>query len=205
MLWLLVLFGLLLPLYGFAALAEDVWLHEAFLWDQRILTLLHGFQTPTLDRVALIVTFFGSGGLMALLGAAYALVLWRRHQPTRALYVALGIVGAGALDLLAKIIFQRVRPHLWDSSIRELGFSFPSGHAMGSMALVAVLIVLKWHSPWRWWTVILGSLFALTIGLSRLYLGVHYPSDVLAGWGAAIAWVTGISLIFRHLGRVRGE
>ena len=135
---------------------------------------------------------------MALLGAALAAALAFRKQPSRAIFVAVAVVGAGAIDLLAKVIFSRPRPHLWISSLHEIGYSFPSGHAMGSMAMVAALVVLVRGTRWQWWTLGLGGLFVALIGATRVYLGVHSPSDVLAGWVAAIAWVSAVSLIVRH-------
>lgn len=196
--WLVALFGVLVPLYGFASLAEDVWTKESLNWDAPLLYSLHRLATPALDRLAVFVTFFGSGGLMALLGAALAIFLASRKQPSRALFVAVAVVGAGAIDLLAKVIFSRARPQLWVSSIQEVGYSFPSGHAMGSMAMVAALVVLAHRTRWRWWTLVVGALFVALIGATRVYLGVHYPSDVLAGWGAAIAWVSGVHLVIRR-------
>ena len=196
--WLLLLFGVLIPLYGFASLAEDVWTKELLTWDAPVLNALHRLATPSLDRLAVVVTFFGSGGLMALAGAALAALLGYRGHRSRATFVALAVVGAGAIDVLAKLAFLRARPQLWVSPIQEIGYSFPSGHAMGSMAMVAALAVLAWRTRWRWLTLILGGVFVAVIGLTRLYLGVHYPSDVLAGWGAAIAWVSGVNLAVRR-------
>jgi membrane-associated phospholipid phosphatase len=66
---------------------------------------------------------------------------------------------------------------------------------MGSMAVAAALATLAWGTRWRWPTVAAGGLFVALVGLSRLYLGVHYPSDVATGWLASLAWVGGVRLI----------
>jgi undecaprenyl-diphosphatase len=68
------------------------------------------------------------------------------------------------------------------------------------MTLVAALVILSWNSRWRFPVWLIGSVFVLSIGWTRLYLGVHYPSDILAGWMVSIAWAIGVSLLIRpHL------
>lgn len=95
------------------------------------------------------------------------------------------------------MLLHRVRPHLWESPAPEFDYGFPSGHAMSSMTLVAVLVILTWGSRWRWWVLAAGTIFVLVIGWTRLYLGVHYPSDILAGWMASIAWAVGVSWVIK--------
>jgi len=92
-------------------------------------------------------------------------------------------------------LFQRDRPSLWESVSPETTFSFPSGHAMGSMTLAMVAILLAWPTRWRWPVLLAAGVFALLVAASRIYLGVHYPSDILGGWMAEMAWVTGIHLV----------
>jgi undecaprenyl-diphosphatase len=74
-------------------------------------------------------------------------------------------------------------------------FGFPSGHAMASMALGTVVTVLAWRTRWRWPVLALSVVFVLAVSGSRLYLGVHYPSDVVAAWLASLAWVLGLRLV----------
>jgi undecaprenyl-diphosphatase len=82
----------------------------------------------------------------------------------------------------------------------ELDYGFPSGHAMSSMSFIAALVILTWGTRWCWLVLLSGSLFVVTIGWTRLYLGVHFPSDVLAGWMVSLAWAIGLSLVIRpHL------
>ncbi len=109
-------------------------------------------------------------------------------------------LGNTIINFAAKEIIHRVRPHLWESSYHHYGYAFPSGHAMTSMTLVVVLVILAWKTSWRSLSIILGSIFVLAIAWTRLYLGVHFPSDIVAGWMVALAWAIAASLIIKpHL------
>jgi membrane-associated phospholipid phosphatase len=173
--------GILAPLIAFVVIAEDVLRHEAFSWDLRTLETLHAKATPTLDAIMLTITHAGDvnvlGGflIIALLG------MWFGDLPRNATFLALSSGGAAVINIAHKSWFQRPRPELWVRLIPEHDFGFPSGHAMGSVAVVTALMVLAWPSRWRWAVIVLGMGFALAVCVSRLYLGVHYPSDVIAG------------------------
>ena len=105
------------------------------------------------------------------------------------LFFGLSVVGSLILNLAAKNHFARVRPELWLSLTPETTYSFPSGHAMGSITLGVAVILLCWNTRWRWLALIASVAFVFMVGVSRIYLGVHYPSDILAGWTAGAAWV----------------
>ncbi|MGQ0603693.1 MAG: phosphatase PAP2 family protein [Anaerolineales bacterium] len=186
--------GVLIPLGLFAALAEDVIEQESFFFDEPILLLLYGSANPALDTFMLFWTRLGYPGIIAIDVAGLAVLLWR-HRWGDALFWSLALEGAGLLNVVTKAFFGRPRPDLWLSLAPDPTFSFPSGHAMGVMALVTAAVVLMWPTAWRWPVLIAGSGFTLLVGLSRMYLGVHYPSDILAGWAAAAGWVLGLSLI----------
>lgn len=185
----------LLPLVGVGALAEDVWHDEPFVFDRPILEFLHARASPGLDRAML---FFSKAGaplpMVVFFAVVLGLLLWRGRRGD-AIFFTSAVAGAMALNFGAKVIFGRARPDLWVSLAPESDYSFPSGHAMGSMAVVAALATLAWGTRWRWPVVVAGGLFVGLVGLSRLYLGVHYPSDVLTGWLASLAWVGGVGLI----------
>jgi undecaprenyl-diphosphatase len=193
---LLVLFaGVLIPLWIFGALAEDVLDQESFFFDVPILLFMHMHATPVLDLLMIFFSLIGYRfGVVPIDLLVVLIFLWRRRWGD-ALFWSLAIGGAAILNLAAKQSFDRIRPQLWLSIAPETTFSFPSGHAMGSMALAAALVVLLWPTRWRWLTLVVGSVFVLLVGLSRVYLGVHYPSDIVAGWMASLAWVTGVSLV----------
>ncbi len=201
---LLVFAGLLLPLWGFGSLAET--LHEGgmFPFDVPVLQAVHAMVNAGLDRAFVMISKLGyAWGVVPFDVLFVATLLLRRHV-REGVFAAVSIVGSLLLNMAAKHSFARARPDLWRSiSPAETTFSFPSGHAMGSMTLAMVLVLLCWsvRTPWGWrwrWPVtILATAFVLLVGLSRIYLGVHYPSDILAGWTAALAWVVGVyGLVF---------
>jgi undecaprenyl-diphosphatase len=191
----LVFLGVLAPLLVFGKLAEDVWAHEGFVWDKPVLLAIHTLSSPARDALTVFITNLGGPFEMASLSAlvALGLLIARRYRPAAFFLLAIG--GAAALNVLTKLAFQRHRPDLWVSPTPEFDYGFPSGHAMGTMALAIGLALVAWPTRWRLPALVLGVSFSLAVGVSRLYLGVHYPSDVLAGWSAAMAWVIGVHAI----------
>ena len=193
---LILLFaGVLLPLWAFGELADDVREAEAFPFDEPILRFAHAMARDGFDRVFLLFSKLGyEWGVVPFdlaLVAGLALKRWMREG----VFAGIALGGSALLNLGAKQLFARERPSLWEAIAPETTFSFPSGHAMGSMTLAAVLVLLCWHTRWRWPMLAAALAFTGLVGLSRLYLGVHYPSDVLAGWAAGLAWVAGSYLV----------
>lgn len=194
---LLLFFGVLLPLLAFGLIADDVVRRQAFAIDHVLPLWLHARAGPGLDRAMLVLSFIGSVRVMAPLDVIVALVLaWRRRWRDAGFW-ALAVGGAALLNVVVKHVVQRVRPDYWVSIAPEASFSFPSGHAMGSMAFAVALIVLAWPTRARGAALLGGALFVVLVGLSRVYLGVHFPTDVAAGWAASCAWVIGVQLVLR--------
>lgn len=195
---LVLLIGVCLPLLGFGVLAEDVWENEGgFPWDVPILLAIHKTASPQLNVFATTLTGFGVfWGVFPVASAIALLLLYRRRWRSLA-YLLTTLLGSIVINRTAKQLLHRVRPHLWESPSPELDYGFPSGHAMSSMTLVATLVILTWDSRWRWPVLMSGTVFVLAIAWTRLYLGVHYPSDILAGWMVSIGWALGVSLLIR--------
>ena len=191
-------FGLALPLFLFWKIGEDVWKKGGFEDDTAILTYLHAQATPTLDALALRLSQLGGPGPLGALVVGILVLLGMRRQWGKARFFAVAFGGTMLLNLAAKALVGRVRPALWQSLAPETTLSFPSGHAMGAAALAVALGYLFWPTRWRWLVLVAGIGWAVGIGWSRNYLGVHYPSDVLAGWVAAVGWVTGVHLLLTH-------
>ena len=169
-------------------------------WDAPVLEFWHRHATPGLDKLAIFLTIVGNTGPMVGLGLLVFLgLLWQR--PGRTAWVWFAAVGGSmVLTQLIKPLVARPRPALWASIRPEHTFSFPSGHAMDTAAIATALVFLCWGGRWRGWVWGLAPLFALAVGWARMYLGVHNPSDVLAGWAAAVAWVAAVQLL---AGRMR--
>lgn len=197
--------GLLLPLWGFIELADEVREHEPLPFDEPVLLFAQAMARDGFDRVFLFFSHVGYEygvvpfDLLLVAGLAMA----RRFRQSAFAAVALG--GSALLNLATKQLFARERPSLWQSIAPESTFSFPSGHAMGSMTLAMVLVLLCWNTRLRWWTVGAMAAFVPMVGLSRVYLGVHYPSDILAGWAVASAWAAGAWFAFFRRPRRAGR
>ncbi len=187
--------GVLVPLCGLALLARLVVHPEPPAWDLAVLAWIHSHASPGRDQVVSWVTELGTWRGVVPITSALVIYFVLKRRSGQALFVLLSMVGAWLLDDAAKAFYGRERPALWNSATKQMWFSFPSGHAMSSMALGTVLTILAWRTPARW-PVLAGSvLFVLAVSGSRLYLGVHFPSDVVAAWLASLAWVLGLRLV----------
>jgi undecaprenyl-diphosphatase len=196
---LLLFIGVLLPLWGFAEIADEVREAEAFPFDDPILLFAHEMAREGFDKTFLLFSKLGyQWGVVpfdVLLVGALAV---RRHA-REGLFAGIALGGSALLNLATKQLFARDRPSLWESIAPETTYSFPSGHAMGSMTLAWVCVLLAWRTPWRWPVALVAFAFTAIVGLSRVYLGVHYPSDILAGWAAASVWAgCSFFLVFQH-------
>lgn len=190
---------LLLPLAGFVALAEEIHEAEALYLDHALLWRMHGLASPALDAFFLLMSRLGYQWGVIPLDLLVVAVLAFRRRWRDTLFAVTAFAGSALLNIGSKQLFQRERPSLWESIAPESTFSFPSGHAMGSMTLAATALFLAWNTRWRWPVAVAGLVFVPCVGLSRVHLGVHYPSDILGGWCAALAWVTGVHvLLFRR-------
>ncbi|HSD17360.1 MAG TPA: phosphatase PAP2 family protein [Thermomonas sp.] len=191
--------GLLLPLWGFGELADEVREAEAFPFDAPILQFAHGIARDGFDRAFFLASKLGYEWGVVPCDVVLVLALAATRKLREGLFAGVAIIGSALLNLGAKHLFARQRPTLWESIAPESTFSFPSGHAMGSITLAMVLVLLAWHTRWRWWVTVPMAAFVAMVGLSRVYLGVHYPSDILAGWAVAIGWTVGAYLlVFPH-------
>lgn len=195
---LVLLVGVLIPVSLFGVLAAGVLRRHTFSFDEPVLLFMHGNACVPCSQVMLVSSVIGSGLWITIVDAlvCLALIAWRRWR--LALFWGLSVGGAALLNFAAKSWFGRMRPALWQPLAPETTFSFPSAHAMQTMALVLASAVLSWPTRWRGWVLFVGATFVILVGLSRVYLGVHYPSDVLAGWLVSLAWVSAMTLVLHR-------
>jgi undecaprenyl-diphosphatase len=180
----------------FGWLAHSVWRHETIVFDAAVRDGLHSFASPGLTRFFRFITTFGSEMFLVPFGA---FVVWRLAAAGRshaAVLFAVAAVGAEALDFILKLLFRRARPEVFFGYTLPSSYSFPSGHSMLSAcffgvlaALLAARLMPVWQKAALWIAAAIGTLL---IGCSRIYLGVHYPSDVIAGYAAAVIWVLSV-------------
>ncbi|NMG20140.1 phosphatase PAP2 family protein [Brasilonema bromeliae] len=185
------LISCLLILFVLAKLAEEVLEREAFAFDTNFLLWLHQFANPTLDNLMLFITHLGNPNIVVIVAGVTLLLLWWRRYREEAKAFVLACLGAFILNTGLKLFFSKPRPELWHRLISEKSFSFPSGHALGSMVLYGfIAYLLAIHYP-KLSRVIysFAAIFIAAIGISRLYLGVHWPTDIIAGYGVGFLWL----------------
>ena len=195
---LLGLLGLVVPWFIFVRLAREVWEGEGLPGDRSLRVFLHVHHGPAQDKVAFWLARLGGPVGASVLAIAAALGVWWALHRRAAVFFGLAVVGAEILNLAAKYFVPRLRPLPWIDLDPQTAYSFPSGHSMAAAALGAALAFLLWPTRWRWAGLVLGLAWALGMGWSRVYLGVHYPSDVLAGWVGSVGWVSGLHLLFQQ-------
>ncbi len=188
----------LASLFFFAWIAEEVLEQNTKQFDAQVRNYVHQFATPPRTAFMRRATWLGSGVvLLGSIGLLIALLRWREKRLAGLFAVAM--LGAVILDQTLKVSFRRPRPQPFFDIPPPHSYAFPSGHALVSFcfySMIAWMVAQRLKHRWQRVLVlcVAGVMIGL-IGLSRIYLGVHYPSDVLAGYAAAAMWMSGLELI----------
>ncbi|WP_341896484.1 phosphatase PAP2 family protein [Ferrovibrio terrae] len=216
---LLVLPGLAaLALWGFVALAEEMLEGDTGDVDRRLLLSLRNRQDIAdplgplwLEEMMRDVTAFGGTGPLAFITAACCLYLLLRRRLRTAVFVFLAIAGGQLMSSLLKAGFERPRPDLVPHGMTVYTASFPSGHAMMTaivyLTLAALLARSESRARLKAFLLLLAVSVTLLVGVSRVYLGVHWPSDVLGGWMIGSAWAAGcwsLAVLLQRQGKIEG-
>ena len=186
----------MISLLLFGWLAKEVLAGATLQFDSLVRNAIHSWASPQLTYAMRGITLLGSPAFLLMVTVVLVWRLSTAGRPRAAMLLVIAGVGALALDEILKLIFRRHRPEAFFGLLDPASYSFPSGHAITSCCfygvLAAILTVrMKSHfTRLAVWTV--AALLIAAIGFSRIYLGVHYPSDVVAGYSAAIVWVAAV-------------
>ena len=180
---------------AYIELAEDLRISPTvYAFDTQLTTIIEGWRTPALTWFLSTVTWAASSVPVAIVAiCSIAVLLWLARQ-REAVFVALTAGGGTVLGTLAKQITARPRPPVANALIElPTSFSFPSGHTLAALLLWSVVVIAVWRSTasktLRWLALAVGTALTILTGVSRVYLGVHWPSDVLASWLLGTAWL----------------
>jgi undecaprenyl-diphosphatase len=191
---------------GFGLIAVLVGQQHIVGFDNRLISLIQGQENATLTPLMKFFTDIGSGLPITIITIVIMVVLYAVLKFRWELLFFIGVVvGSALLNVVLKLVFHRVRP-IVHRIVEANGYSFPSGHSMAAFTLYGVLCFLLWkHTRGTLARVILiacGCIMIVAIGVSRIYLGVHYPSDVVGGYLASGTWLAvSIGLFQRFMER----
>ena len=199
--------GLLLAagaLWIFYKIAGEVLEKETQAIDTQALLTIQQWHRPWLNQVMIAITTLGQPSILLVSSLVLAFLLLRRRQTAEAIVLGIVSLGGLGLNLLLKNMFARARPALWERIVQVDLYSFPSGHAMMSMIIygaIGYLLAVQFPKR-RWWIALVTVLLIGAIGFSRLYLGVHWLTDVVAGYAAGLVWLVmgglGLEIWKRH-------
>jgi undecaprenyl-diphosphatase len=176
----------------FGWLADEMLEGDTLAFDMRVRAATHAIASPGLTRALSLASLLGGPAVLAALGAVLtAIFVWRRWW-RGAILLPMAMVGAGVLDTALKFAFRRTRPTAFFDYPLPASYSFPSGHALFAFCFfttgAALLAPRLQRRVLRWLVWGVAAMLVLAIGFSRIYLGVHYPSDVIAGYTVGLLW-----------------
>jgi undecaprenyl-diphosphatase len=193
--------------WAFAELADEVVEGDSRRFDRAVLLWIHSNFPGWLDGPMRLVTALGYYWVVIPLLAVAVLAFYRKDWRLSAILLVVSTSGSIVLTTVLKAIFERSRPELFDSGYTASFYSFPSGHAtlaVGLYGTLTLLLAYRLRGYARWLVAACGVSLVLLIGFSRLYLGVHYPTDVLAGYLAALLWLVFVGVAYATWLSVRG-
>ncbi|RKP54191.1 phosphatase PAP2 family protein [Cohnella endophytica] len=176
--------------------------HAIAWFDDRVIAKVQGLESNSLTGFMKFFTAIGAGiPVVAITAVAMAFLYFVLKHRLELVFFTVVVVGSALLNMVLKLAFRRERPTL--HRIAEAsGFSFPSGHSMAAFTLYGVLCFLLWkhirHPFGRFAMILFGCLLTATIGISRIYLGVHYPSDVVGGYLCSGMWLAASIGYYQH-------
>ncbi len=201
-----ILIGIILgiiPLFIFAKLSDELLENELTYFDNLITNFIHLFTNQYNTKIAIFITNLGSAQVeITLLLILITYFYFKNKNKVLPLILLINLIVGWLLNELLKLIFHRSRPAI-EHLVEAGGYSFPSGHAMVSTIFYGLIGYLFWYylrkkGKNRWSIILFTVFFTTLIGLSRIYLNVHYPSDVIAGFAAGVTWLVFYICLIRH-------
>lgn len=191
-----------LSLLGFCLMAFLVTADKIVNFDSSIIDIVQGFESPILTQTMEFFTFIGSTPAVIVISLLIIFFLYKvLHHRSELILFVIVVAGSPILNHLLKGFFQRARPDL-HRLIEISGYSFPSGHAMNAFTVYGILTFLLWrhifNRPGRSMLILFSAIMIGTIGVSRIYLGVHYPSDIIGGYLASGFWLATSIWVFQR-------
>lgn len=187
----------------FAWLSEEVMERGTARFDSHFRELIHQFAAPPVTAIFRFATNLGDWPVVMFGTLALLFFFLYRGDRDYASVVLITMTGAGILDGTLKLAFHRLRPDPYFGGARLTTYSFPSGHALISLCFYGLIAgMISFHVKKRWQAVLawcIAVVLIALIGLSRIYLGMHWPSDVLAGYSAAIIWMGAVRVMARRV------
>lgn len=191
-------FALAAAMGALLMLAEDVLEGETMAFDGAVRSFVQQLASPDLTSAMRFATMLGSTQTLVVLGLCACVLFFAAGWRRDAVLFVVTMAGASALNFALKLSFGRARPETFFDTPLPPSYSFPSGHALLSLcfygALAVAVVPRLRHKSAHVATWALAGLLAALIGFSRIYLGVHYPSDVVAGYATALVWVILVAL-----------
>lgn len=173
-------------------------------FDLPIIQFVQGLETPFLTFTLKTFTWIGSAyGVIPITIAICTFLFFGLHHRKQAIFFAFSIASTISFNELLKLYFKRDRPELY--RLLEIGgFSFPSGHTMMAFSLYGMIVYIFWHHlnkmRNRILLIVFATMMAFSIAISRIYVGVHFPSDIVGGIAASTFWITLLITVFHLLG-----
>jgi len=204
---LLGLMAALVSVIAFLWLADEVFEGSTGYFDNYVREAIHAVAGPALTALMFFITALGSAPVLVPLGICIGVVFIYLRWKRAVVLFAVTMAGDLILDFILKITFQRLRPEAFFDYPLPSSYSFPSGHSIAALCFYGILAWLVTarlkNNLLKIAVWILAIALILLIGISRIYLGVHYPSDVIAGYLTAVVWVVTVALGDFWFGRRR--
>ena len=189
--------GILMSLF-FVFLAFMVQSPSLTMQETQWLLWLHQQHSTILTQMSAILAYLGGLLIMGLVIITICAITYKKQRIDLSLFTLISFVGSVVIGWLFKEIIARPRPEIWPQIAPHFGYSFPSNHTIYAVVLAGVLVAISYTSAWRTPVTIFAMLWCVLMGLSRMYLGAHFPTDVLGGLCLGVSWLCLVTWIFIH-------